>query len=109
MRTIETTVETGIATSGKINRAEINQIEPSPILEAIGKPALEIVRCPNCGSLAERYYSATQQRLQCDHCDYLMATCAKTGRVIEAYAPGVAFTAHATYVTLNSVVRPVQP
>lgn len=58
-------------------------------LENLGVPTLEIVRCPNCGSLAERYYSFTQQKLQCDHCDYLVITCAQTGRVIEAYAPGL--------------------
>ncbi len=57
--------------------------------ENLGILTLEIVRCPNCGSLAERYYLSTQQKLQCDHCDYLMTTCAQTGRVIEAYAPGL--------------------
>jgi len=62
-------------------------------LEAIGASTLEVVRCPNCGSLAERYSSATQQKLQCDHCDYLMTTCAQTGRVIEAYAPGLSVAA----------------
>ena len=62
-------------------------------LEAIGAPALEVVRCPNCGNLAERYSSATQQKLQCDRCDYLMTTCAQTGRVIGAYAPGLSVTA----------------
>ncbi len=48
------------------------------------------VRCPNCGSHAERHYLASEQvtRTQCPTCDYLMVTCSRTGRVIEAYAPG---------------------
>ena len=53
----------------------------------------EIVRCPNCGSPAERYHAISHQRVhtQCPECDYLMTTCSKTGRVIEAYAPGIPF------------------
>lgn len=49
------------------------------------------IRCPNCGSEAERYYMLTSQltRTQCLRCDYLMVTCSRTGRVIEAYAPGL--------------------
>lgn len=49
----------------------------------------QIVRCPNCGSLSERIYSAEQTRTQCRACDYLMVTCSRTGKVIEAYAPGL--------------------
>jgi hypothetical protein len=48
--------------------------------------------CPNCGSnKAERHYIADLElvRTQCPACDYLMVTCASTGRVIEAYAPGI--------------------
>ncbi|MGB3573185.1 MAG: hypothetical protein WA783_20670 [Phormidesmis sp.] len=50
------------------------------------------VHCPTCGSSAERYYLLESDivRTQCDHCDYLMVACAKTGRVIEAYAPSFA-------------------
>ena len=49
------------------------------------------VRCPNCGSLAERHHVPDQQlvRTQCATCDYLLITCTATGRVIEAYAPGI--------------------
>jgi hypothetical protein len=48
--------------------------------------------CPNCGSCAERQYLEADRliRTQCPTCDYLMITCAQTGRVIEAYAPGIA-------------------
>lgn len=103
MRTLETSVE--IAQT-ELNQADMDQVEVSQIIEVIGAPTLEIVRCPNCGSLSERYYSATQQRLQCDHCDYLMVTCSKTGRVIEAYAPGVALTTYrATLSSVSSVTR----
>jgi hypothetical protein len=49
----------------------------------------QIVRCSNCGSLSERIYSAEQIRTQCRACDYLMVTCVRTGKVIEAYAPGL--------------------
>lgn len=52
---------------------------------------VETVHCPNCGSFAERRYSPTQQRIhtECDRCDYLLVTCAWSGRVFEAYAPGL--------------------
>lgn len=50
------------------------------------------IRCPNCGSPAERHQLKSDQltRTQCSTCDYLMITCSKTGNVIEAYAPGIA-------------------
>jgi ribosomal protein S27AE len=49
------------------------------------------IRCPNCGSMAERHYldGANLTRTQCSHCDYLMIMCSVTGKVIEAYAPGL--------------------
>lgn len=53
---------------------------------------MQIIRCPNCGDFAERHYAlATRSiRTQCPGCDYLMITCSETGKVIEAYAPGIA-------------------
>jgi ribosomal protein S27AE len=49
------------------------------------------VHCPNCGHLAERHHLLVERlvRTQCAKCDYLMITCSTTGKVIEAYAPGV--------------------
>jgi predicted RNA-binding Zn-ribbon protein involved in translation (DUF1610 family) len=49
------------------------------------------VNCPNCGQDAERHYLTETNlvRTQCPHCDYLMITCDRTGKVIEAYAPGL--------------------
>ena len=49
------------------------------------------VHCPNCGSHAERYYFTKTDiiRTQCPACDYLMINCSRTGKVIEAYAPGI--------------------
>ena len=49
------------------------------------------IRCPNCGSPAERHHVLESQltRTQCPTCDYLMITCTRTGKVIEAYAPGI--------------------
>lgn len=52
---------------------------------------VQTVRCPNCGSHAERIHISPGQllRTQCSGCDYLMITCSQTGRVIEAHAPGI--------------------
>lgn len=52
---------------------------------------VQSVRCPNCGSYAERYHIEASRltRTQCSNCDYLMITCSQTGKVIEAYAPGI--------------------
>jgi C4-type Zn-finger protein len=49
------------------------------------------IRCPNCGSEGERHYLSDSQltRTQCPICDYLMISCTRTGKVIEAYAPGI--------------------
>ena len=49
------------------------------------------IRCPNCGSEGERHYIYDSQltRTQCPTCDYLMISCTLTGKVIEAYAPGI--------------------
>ncbi len=51
----------------------------------------EKIRCPNCGAHAERDYVLAHHltRTQCPTCDYLMITCSRTGKVIEAYAPGI--------------------
>ncbi|MEL6501477.1 MAG: hypothetical protein AAFO76_09335 [Cyanobacteria bacterium J06607_15] len=50
----------------------------------------QIIHCPNCGDRATRYITEQDiQRTTCKSCDYLMVQCAKTGRVIEAYAPGI--------------------
>jgi hypothetical protein len=52
---------------------------------------IQKVCCPNCGSAAERHYisDSALTRTQCPSCDYLMITCTRTGKVIEAYAPGI--------------------
>ncbi|MEA5573226.1 replication restart DNA helicase PriA [Calothrix sp. UHCC 0171] len=52
---------------------------------------IQKVRCPNCGSEGERHYITHSQltRTQCPVCDYLMVSCTRTGKVIEAYAPGI--------------------
>jgi ribosomal protein S27AE len=49
------------------------------------------IHCPNCGNHAEYYYAAIDRiiRISCPKCDYLMIKCSDTGRVIEAYAPGI--------------------
>jgi hypothetical protein len=54
---------------------------------------IEQVHCPNCGSYAERHHLQSLEghvtRTQCRSCDYLMVMSAKSGKVIEAYAPGI--------------------
>ena len=54
-------------------------------------PLKQMIRCPNCGSHAERYFieSSKLTRTQCSACDYLMIACSETGKVVEAYAPGI--------------------
>lgn len=57
---------------------------------------VQTVRCPTCGSLAERRLLSTCQtsigeycvRTACETCDYLLIAGSLTGRVLEAYAPG---------------------
>lgn len=49
----------------------------------------QTIHCPNCGSFAERFYRIEITQTQCHSCDYLMITCSQTGRVLEAYAPGI--------------------
>lgn len=52
---------------------------------------MQKICCPNCGSQAERHHLGREEltRTQCPTCDYLMIACSRTGRVIEAYAPGL--------------------
>jgi len=54
---------------------------------------IQMVRCPNCGSLAERLYHSVlaQVQTQCEACDYLMVLSTLSGNVIEAYSPGTSF------------------
>lgn len=49
------------------------------------------IRCPNCGSHAQRHYYKANQLVEtsCPTCDYLMINCATTLKVVEAYAPGI--------------------
>jgi|GEM_PF-1371522 len=61
----------------------------------------QVVRCPNCGSFAERrYFNSTEAnygscpgnqvtQTECPVCDYLMVMCSLNGNVLEAYAPGI--------------------
>ena len=63
----------------------------APAKAAVATQAVvQRVHCPTCGSYAERYYQQGTVRTQCSKCDYLMTTCAETGRVIESYAPSFA-------------------
>jgi len=52
---------------------------------------IQTVRCPNCGSFAERLYSnlPSQVRTQCSTCDYSMTMSQDGNHIFEAYYPGV--------------------
>ncbi len=78
-----------------------------PVLKTIEQavePILQIVRCPNCGSHAERHLVAQQVHTQCSTCDYLMTTCSLTGRVIEAYAPGLSVAAAVRAIATGAAI-----
>ncbi len=64
------------------------------------------IYCPNCGDRAERYNSLEAKiiRTSCPHCDYLMVQCSETGKVIEAYAPGL-FPSVCSQLSTSSVSR----
>ena len=50
----------------------------------------QIIHCPNCGARATKSISENDiMRTSCRSCDYLLVQCAKTAKVIEAYAPGI--------------------
>jgi hypothetical protein len=63
----------------------------------------QIVRCPNCGSAAERHYFTSYDptyaqclghrgtQTKCPVCDYLMLMCPLTGNVLESYSPANLF------------------
>ena len=51
---------------------------------------IQTIYCPNCGkSATETIVDNSIRRIACESCDYLLVQCSKTGRVIEAYAPGI--------------------
>ncbi|MBD2177616.1 replication restart DNA helicase PriA [Pseudanabaena sp. FACHB-1998] len=52
---------------------------------------IESIRCPNCGSIAERHHLSylAQIKTQCEICDYLLVMCTRSGHVLESYAPGL--------------------
>ncbi len=51
---------------------------------------IEMIRCPNCGSHAERHHLtlAGQVKTECDVCDYLLILDTKSGQVVEFQPPG---------------------
>jgi phage terminase large subunit GpA-like protein len=53
------------------------------------------VACPNCGRQAQRFFIQNSHvvRTQCSSCDYLLILCSSTGKVIEAYSPGISIDA----------------
>jgi Zn ribbon nucleic-acid-binding protein len=64
---------------------------PSESLKMERESQVQVIRCPNCGSHAERHYilSSNLTKTECNKCDYLMVADTTSGRVVEAYAPGI--------------------
>ncbi|TVQ47259.1 MAG: replication restart DNA helicase PriA [Gloeocapsa sp. DLM2.Bin57] len=53
------------------------------------------VCCPNCGAQAQKTILDNKiVQTSCPKCDYLLISCLHTGKVVEAYAPGLIFTPH---------------
>lgn len=51
---------------------------------------IQTIPCPNCGDRATKTIIDQEiRRISCRCCDYLLVQCLKTGKVIEAYAPGI--------------------
>jgi hypothetical protein len=67
-----------------------NQIKKMAHTEKIKITKSQTIHCPNCGDRAKKYLIDNSIiRTSCEHCDYLLVQCSKTGKVIEAYAPGI--------------------
>ena len=74
--------------------------------------AFQHVRCSNCGNFAERRLLSDRQapstdaviQTACPVCDYLMVMGLYTGRVIEAYSPGIS--GHSCSLEHSSTVDP---
>jgi ribosomal protein S27AE len=64
---------------------------PNSLFKMERESEVQVIRCPNCGSYAERRYilSSNLTRTECNKCDYLMVADTTSGRVVEAYAPGI--------------------
>ncbi len=52
---------------------------------------IQRIRCSNCGSYGQRRYLQNKKTIQtsCSNCDYYLEIGSETGKVIEAYAPGI--------------------
>lgn len=85
-------LESFLSSEERRKREEQNsgsKISVATTVAATVSTTVQRVHCPTCGRSAERYHllESARIRTQCAHCDYLMVACAKTGSVIEAYAP----------------------
>jgi DNA-directed RNA polymerase subunit RPC12/RpoP len=75
----------------------------------------QTVRCPNCGSEAERHYFVSEDvayapcpshhviQTECPACDYLMVMCSRNGNVVEAYAPGTKSATHSSLTPFQGI------
>lgn len=67
----------------------------------------QTIRCPNCGSQAERRYFTGEEAIyrtcpnsqiaqtECPVCDYLMVMCSRNASIVEVHAPGISISSHA--------------
>jgi DNA-directed RNA polymerase subunit RPC12/RpoP len=76
----------------------------------------QTVRCPNCGSQAERRYFTSEEviyrtcpsnqiiQTECQVCDYLMVMCSRNASIVEVYAPGISVSNHAKGLKRSSPI-----
>ena len=67
----------------------------------------QTIRCPNCGSQAERRYFTSEEAIyhtcpsnqivqtECSARDYLMVMCARNASIVEVHAPGISVSHYA--------------
>jgi predicted RNA-binding Zn-ribbon protein involved in translation (DUF1610 family) len=78
-----------------IVRDDLQAVVTAAAKSVASLPTTQSICCPNCGSAATRslleQWGSTidVQQTECPSCDYLMVTSVRTGRVLEAYAPGL--------------------
>lgn len=66
---------------------------------------IQRIRCSNCGNYGQRRYLQHKKTIQtsCSNCDYYMEIGSETGKVIEAYAPGIYFRVDSLKTAVNSI------
>ncbi|WP_283757650.1 hypothetical protein [Roseofilum casamattae] len=74
-----------------LKKSNLTEESIYPLSSEFNVPLIQSMPCPNCGGSAQRKHliKKEQTQIECPDCDYYMLTCSRTGRVKEAYAPGI--------------------